>query len=457
MADGMEKVLVLQLPKKGNLKKCINYRTISLINHPSKILLRIILNRLKTQAEELLAEEQAGFRPKRSCVEQIFNCTVLIEKHLQHQWDLHHNFIDFKKAFDRVWHSGLWQVMEDFNITQELIRMIKALYMNAKSAVQLNDLVGAPFNTTVGVRQGCFLSPVLFNNFLERIMQETLQDHQSTITIGGRVVSNLRFADDIDLLAGSHTELQSLTDSLYRNARAFGMEVSTEKSKIMRHSVNAQQIPISMNGEILEEVDEFKYLGAILTKDGTSRKEVRARISAATAAMARLQRIWISTISTKTKISLYRSLVISILLYGCETWTLRAEDERRLNAFETKSFRKILRISYRERRTNEFVRGEINRLAGQQEPLLATIKRRKLTWFGHVNRHEGLPKTILQGTLPGSRKRGRQKKAWNDNICEWTGESLSNLTRATEDRGEWRRKSYSSSLKSPQRPRSRDD
>ena len=99
--------LVIPLPKKGNLKQCQNYRTISLISHPSKVMLRVILNRLKTKAEEVLSEEQAGFRAGRSTMEQIFNCRVLAEKHMQHQRDLFHNFIDFKKAFDRVWHVGL--------------------------------------------------------------------------------------------------------------------------------------------------------------------------------------------------------------------------------------------------------------------------------------------------------------------------------------------------------------
>ena len=86
--------------KKGNLRQCKNYTTISLISHPSKTMLRVVLNRLK--AEEMLAEEQADFRPGRSTAEQIFNSRVIIEKHLQHQHDLFHNFVDFKKANDRV-------------------------------------------------------------------------------------------------------------------------------------------------------------------------------------------------------------------------------------------------------------------------------------------------------------------------------------------------------------------
>ena len=97
--------LVITLPKKGNLRKCQNYRTISLISHPSKVMLKIILNRLKPQAE-IIAEEQAGFRAGRSTTEQIFNLRILYEKYFQHQQDLYHVFIDFKKALDRVWLCG---------------------------------------------------------------------------------------------------------------------------------------------------------------------------------------------------------------------------------------------------------------------------------------------------------------------------------------------------------------
>ena len=99
--------LIITLPKKGNLQLCQNYRTISLPSHPSKVTLKILLNRLKPQAEKIIAEEQAGFRPGRSTTEQICNLRILCEKYLQHQQDLYHVFIDFKKAFDRLWHAAL--------------------------------------------------------------------------------------------------------------------------------------------------------------------------------------------------------------------------------------------------------------------------------------------------------------------------------------------------------------
>ena len=213
--DQWTKSLIIPIPKKGDSRKCSNYRTLL----QAKILLRIILNRLNPQAETILAEEQAGFRKSRSTIEQILNCRIHMEKHIENNKDVYHNFIDFKKAFDRVWHKGLWQSMYNFGISQDIIETIESLYSSSTSAVLINNVTGSFFNTTVGVRQGCLLSPVLFNIFLEQIMINTLDEYTSTISIGGRKISNLRFADDIDLIAGSNTELQDLTCRIFKSPR----------------------------------------------------------------------------------------------------------------------------------------------------------------------------------------------------------------------------------------------
>ena len=432
--------IIVPLPKKGDLKKCQNYRTISLISHPSKVMLRIALNRLKPQAEEILAEEQAGFRAGRSTVEQIFNIQLLIEKHLQHQMQLYNNFIDYKKAFDRVWQEALWQVMRDYNLDEDLIQVIQALYDSSNSAVLMGGEIGEFFRTSVGVRQGCLLSPVLFNIFLENIMQEALLDFKTTVTIGGRPVCNLRFADDIDLMARSEEELQDLTTRLETSANAYGMEISTEKSKILVNSTTpTTPTNIKMSGETLEEVETFKYLGAVITKEGTSTQEVKIRLAMALSSMSKLVKVWRShNIRTHTKVRLYKALITSIALYGCEAWTLTAELERRIQAFEMKCLRRILNINYRDRKTNEYVWQHIEAMAGKQEPLLATVKRRKMQWFGHTTRHNSLPKTVLQGTVEGGRKQGRPRKSWMSNIKEWTGLSFPTLLKAAQDRTTWR-------------------
>ena len=131
--------LVITLPNKGNLQLCQNYRTISLISHPSKVMLKVILNRLQPQPEEIIAEEQAGFRAGRSTTEQIFNLRILCEKYLQHQQNLYHVFIDFKKAFDRVWHETLWATMRKNNINASIkICMTRPRVQSCSMAAQEN-------------------------------------------------------------------------------------------------------------------------------------------------------------------------------------------------------------------------------------------------------------------------------------------------------------------------------
>ena len=129
-----------------------------------------------------------------------------------------------------------------------------------------------------------------------------------------------------------------------------------------------------------------------------------------------------------------RSLVISIFLYACESWTLTAELEKRTQAFEMRCYRRLLNISYKDHVTNEEVRRKIQAAIGEYtcillyDKLLTLVKKRKLRWFGYVSRSSGLAKTILQGTVKGKRKRGRQKKRWEDNIKEWTGMDFASST-----------------------------
>ena len=270
-------------------------------------------------------------------------------------------------------------------------------------------------------------------------MEDALESHEGTVSIGGRKMTNLRFADDIDGLAGNEEELAKLVESLDNTSRAYGMEISAEKTKMMTNNTNSIKREIKVNGQNLDTVDKFKYLGALVTDEG-SKPEVLARIAQATAALAKLNIIWKhKNITVATKIRLMRSLVTSIFLYACESWTLTANLERRVQAMEMRCFRKILRISYKDHITNEEVRSKVRQEIGPYKELLNIVKTRKLKWYGHTTRTPGLAKTILQGTIKGGRKRGRQRKRWEDNISEWTGLTLGETMRKAEDREEWRK------------------
>ena len=145
-----------------------------------------------------------------------------------------------------------------------------------------------------------------------------------------------------------------------------------------------------------------------------------------------------------------RSLVTSIFLYASESWTLTAELQRRIQAMEIRCYCKILRISYKHHITNEEVRAKIQQAIGPYEDL-TTVKRRKLQWYGHVSRASDLAKTILQGTVKGGRRQGRQRKRWEDNIREWRGLEFGKSQRAVKNRRK-RRKLVAKSSLVPQRP-----
>ena len=247
-----------------------------------------------------------------------------------------------------------------------------------------------------------------------------------------------------------------MVEKLDRTATAFGMEISAEKTKLMTNNTSGIGNDIMIGDQKLEIVNKFKYLGAIVTDEG-SKPEILSRIALTITAMARLKTVWKDrNISVSSKIRLMRSLVVSVFLYACESWTLTADLERRIQATEMRCFRRLLGISYRDHVTNEEMGNRIRQAIGPYEELLAIVKKRKMKWYGHVTRSTGLAKTIMQGTVQGGRRRGRQRKRWEDNISEWTGLKLSNTVRLAENRMEWRKLVVRSSVVPQRSTRLRD-
>ena len=183
-------------------------------------------------------------------------------------------------------------------------------------------------------------------------------------SIGGRKITNLRFTADISGLAGEEEELAKLAEHLSKASTAYSMEISAEKTKLITNNTCGINTEIKINGQMLETLPSFKYLGSFITDEG-SKPEILFGIARITTALTRLKPVLNGrSISLSSKIRLMRSLVTSIFLYACESWTLTAELQRRILAMEMRCFRKTLSISYKDHATNEVVRAKIKQAIG---------------------------------------------------------------------------------------------
>ena len=181
--------------------------------------------------------------------------------------------------------------MREYNIDANLVRIIEQLLDTATSAVQLNGSIGEWFRTTVGVRQGCLLSPTLFNIFLERIVSGAPEEHDGSISIGGRNITNLQFTDGIDALVQEEQDLEALVESLDKTCTVYKTKISAKKTKLMTNNANGIQREIKIKGQKLGILTSFRYLGTVVS-DNSSNPKILSRIEQATAAFTKLKPIW---------------------------------------------------------------------------------------------------------------------------------------------------------------------
>ena len=177
-----------------------------------------------------------------------------------------------------------------------------------------------------------------------------------------------------------------------------GLRINVEKTKTMTIGKQHEEIKVKIGDTTLEQVTKFVYLGGVITEDGSCTEDIRRRCGLACAAFGRLNKMWrTKSISIGTKMKLYHALVEPVLLYGSECWCLRKEDERRLMVTEMSWLRRIKGRSRRERIRNTVTRKEL----GAEETVVENIQKRRLNWFGHVERIDNrrLPIAALHGQV----------------------------------------------------------
>jgi len=181
--------------------------------------------------------------------------------------------------------------MIEIGFPPQLVQLLQNLYSKQRAAVRTASHLSAWFRVKKGVRQGCYLSPCLFNILAEQVMQKALQGFPGGFQISGRSTSNLSYVDDIVLLATSPEELQELVSHVERVAKEYNMLMNATKTKVMTN--NDYMLEISVDGGRLEQVGSFMYLGSRVTSNADCVSDVKSRLAMGMAVMIKLTRLWI--------------------------------------------------------------------------------------------------------------------------------------------------------------------
>uniref|UniRef100_A0A4W2DNR5 Reverse transcriptase domain-containing protein n=1 Tax=Bos indicus x Bos taurus TaxID=30522 RepID=A0A4W2DNR5_BOBOX len=247
----------IPIPKNSNAKECSNYCTIAFISHASKVMLKILQARLQQYVNCELPDAQAGFRKGRGTRDQMRTSDGSWKKQESSRKNIYFCFIDYAKAFDCVDHNKLWKILKERGIPDHLTCLLRNLYAGQKATVRTGHGTTDWFQIGKGVRQGCILSPWLFNLYAEYIMRNAgLDEAQAGIKIAGRNISNLRYADDTTLMAESEEELKSLLMKVKEESEKVGLKLNIQKTKIMASG------PITsweIDGETVETGSDFIF------------------------------------------------------------------------------------------------------------------------------------------------------------------------------------------------------
>ena len=390
--------IITPIHKEGPKDDPDNYRGICIGSALSKVLSTMMNERLTEYAKEnnMINKAQIGFEAENRTSDHLLTVKSLVNKYVNdNKGKLYVCFVDFRKAFDTVWHQGLFQKLEDAGITGNFINTLKDMYRKTECAVKLGSRTTQYFKCKKGVRQGDPLSPLLFNIYINGIFKRLEENGCDPVSLDGiDKVNALAYADDIILISTTKEGLQKALDTTQQYCQEWKLKVNHKKTKCMTFTRGTQKekTTFTIDGNNLENTREYKYLGIMINKKNcTFSPAIKAlRIKATRAIYAIKAKINMNNLPIKIALKLFDALVKPILLYASEIWEpfLNQDydkwDRNEVEKVHLQFMKQIMGVN--RSTTNILVRGELNRHSMQREVLKRHIKYVQYVTFKEGNR-----------------------------------------------------------------------
>ena len=448
LPDQLATMNIIPVAKKGDLSQTSNYRGIALTSLVSKLINRMILNRIRPEIDPLLRGNQSGFRPGRSTTSQVLALRRIMEGVRWKNLPAVMVFVDFCKAFDSISHKCMFEILKAYGIPDLLVSAIRLTYEKLKARVTSPDGETDYFKIFAGVMQGDTLAPFLFVIVLDYALRKAIQGREEELGFtlhprrsrraGATSICDLDFADDIVLLSNEIEQAKRLVHSVEAECIIVGLRLNAGKTKVMFFNTDVKTLH-SMDGTEIKQAltdtgeQDFIYLGCWCTKD----RDIRTRKALAWKSLHKLNKVWTSDMSREIKIELFRATTETILLYGSSTWTLTKQEEKALDGTYTRMLRKALNINWSERTSNHTLYGSLSRVS-------ETIRTRRMKLAGHVFRDKSSPAHHTVTWLPthGYAARGRPQTSFVDTLLhDSTASTVPELEALMSDRKIWRSQS----------------